>query len=244
MAKLEVKGLSIEAGGVEILHDINLNIGSNEVFALFGPNGSGKTTLINTLMGLPQYRIVKGGIFLDGRDISKATVDERVKLGLVLSFQQPPEVKGVSLGDMVNICLSRKPGSILDTETMKMVRAFQMERFLDRNINVDFSGGERKRADLLQLLLLKPRLLMLDEPDSGVDIVSLRLISQEISAYIDRSKASALIITHQGEVLNHLHAQRACILFKGRNYCFHSPAKILKDIRKHGYEGCVSCKVR
>jgi Fe-S cluster assembly ATP-binding protein len=243
-AVIEIQKLSVQAGSTEILHDVNLSIAQNETFALFGPNGSGKSTLMNAIMGIPQYKVAGGKILFRGKDITKLSITERVKLGIGVSFQQPPEVKGVSLSDMINICLGRKPGSDLDPETMKLVQTFKLENFLTRNINENFSGGEKKRADLLQILLLKPRFLMLDEPDSGVDLVSLKMISEEIYKYIQKSKASALIVTHQGEVLNYIKAKRACILVEGRNYCFHSPQKILTDIRKNGYQGCIQCHVK
>jgi Fe-S cluster assembly ATP-binding protein len=243
MDVIEISNLSVEVGGSEILHDVNITIKENETFALFGPNGSGKSTLMNVILGMPQYKVKRGFIKFRGKDVTKLSVTERVRLGIGVSFQLPPEIKGVTLRDMLNICLGKKPGSELSEKTLSLVRTFKLEAFLERNINVDFSGGEKKRADLLQVLLLKPRFLMLDEPDSGVDIVSLKMISEEIYKYIKASKASAMIVTHQGEVLNHIKAQRACILFDGRNYCFHSPQKILADIRKNGYEGCVSCRI-
>jgi Fe-S cluster assembly ATP-binding protein len=244
MGLLEIRDLSVMAGRAEILHSVNMSIAEGQTYALFGPNGSGKSTLVSTVLGNPNYRVHRGSIKFNGKDITKLTVNERVKLGIATSFQLPSEIKGVTLKDMINICQSKKPGSGIDKETEKLVEKFQLSTFLDRNINVDFSGGEKKRADLLQILLMKPKFLMLDEPDSGVDIVSLKIISKEISGYIRKSNASALIITHQGEVLNYIKATKACILFQGRNHCFHSPKKILNDIRKNGYERCVSCRIR
>jgi Fe-S cluster assembly ATP-binding protein len=242
MKVIEIQKLSVEAGGTEILHEINLAIDQNETFALFGPNGSGKSTLMNAIMGIPQYKVTHGRILFRKKDITHLSITERVKLGIGVSFQQPPEVKGVTLLNMINICLGKKPQTALDEPTMTLVRTFQMEKFLSRNINENYSGGEKKRADLLQVLLLKPTFLMLDEPDSGVDLVSLKMISEEIFKYIKKNKASALIVTHQGEVLNYIKAKRACILVEGRNYCFHSPLKILRDIRKNGYQGCIQCE--
>ena len=241
---LVIKDLSVQANGNKLLNKVNIDIEEGETFALFGPNGSGKSSLINAIAGNPAYRVVKGSIHFSGKDVTSLDMPERVKLGIATSFQQPPEVKGVTLKDMINICLKRKPGQALDEKTIAIVKRFDLERFLDRNINVDFSGGEKKRADLLQVLLMRPKLLMLDEPDSGVDLVSLKLISEQIAEYLKESNASVLIITHQGEILNHLQAKRACILYKGENYCFHSPQEILADIRKNGYEGCLNCHKR
>lgn len=221
-----------------------MHIERGEVYAMFGPNGSGKTSLLNAIMGIPGYKVTKGSIFFDGMDITGLEIHERARLGLGLSFQLPPEIKGVTLLDMINICLKRKPGTELDEATLALVQKFDLERFLHRNINLNFSGGEKKRADLLQLLLMKPKFLLLDEPDSGVDPVNLRFISREIESYIKRNKASALIITHQGEVLDYINAEKACIMVAGRNYCYKSPQKILNDIRHNGYERCIACRAK
>jgi Fe-S cluster assembly ATP-binding protein len=244
MALLEIDHVHVSVEGKEILKDANATIGDGEVYAMFGPNGSGKTTLLNAIMGLPGYRVSKGRLVFDGKDITSLDVNERARLGIGLSFQHPPEIRGVTLMDMVNICLGRKPGTELDEGTNALVEKFSLVPFLNRNINVNFSGGERKRADMLQLLLLKPKLLLLDEPDSGVDPVNLRFIGNEIESYIKRNNASALIITHQGEVLDYIKAQKACILVGGRNYCYKSPQRILDDIRKNGYERCIACRAR
>jgi Fe-S cluster assembly ATP-binding protein len=244
MALLDVQHIHVAVEGKEILKDANVSIEKGEVYAMFGPNGSGKTTLLNAIMGIPGYKVTKGRIFFDGKDITAMDLNDRARLGLGLSFQQPPEIKGVTLLDMVNICLGRKPGTPIDDATMALVRKFSLEAFLERNINVNFSGGEKKRADLLQILLMKPKFLLLDEPDSGVDPVNLKFISNGIEAYIKKSKASALIITHQGEVLDYIKASKACIMVEGRNYCYKSPQKILNDIRHNGYERCIACQVR
>jgi Fe-S cluster assembly ATP-binding protein len=244
MALLEIQHVHVEVEGKEILHDANASIEANETYAMFGPNGSGKTTLLNTIMGLPGYKVTKGRIIFQGKDITNLEINERAMLGISIGFQQPPEIKGVTLKDMVNICLRRKPGAALDEATMELVRKFNLEAFLDRNINLNFSGGEKKRADLLQLLLMKPKFLLLDEPDSGVDPVSLKFISTEIENYIRKNKASALIITHQGEVLDYIKADRACIMVNGTNSCYKSPMKILNDIKKFGYERCINCERR
>jgi len=243
MAVLKINNLEVTANGTTILKNVNLDVDSNQTFAMFGPNGSGKSTLMSTIMGIPPYKVTKGSIVFDGKDITSLPINERVKQGIAVAFQAPPEIKGVTLRDMVNICLGNTPGTALDEETLALVDKFSMTDFLDRNINVDFSGGEKKRADLLQMLLMKPKFLMLDEPDSGVDIESLRIICTEISEYIKKNNASALLITHQGEVLQYIKADRACILWQGENYCYKTPEKILKDIHENGYEGCVTCRV-
>ncbi|MEM4268193.1 MAG: ABC transporter ATP-binding protein [Candidatus Woesearchaeota archaeon] len=244
MALLEVSHVHVEVEGKEIIHDANLSIEKGEIYAMFGPNGSGKTTLFNAIVGLPGYKVTKGRIVFNGKDITKLEVNERVKLGIGLSFQHPPELKGVTLLDMINICLGNRSNTELDKSTLDLVRRFSLEEFLERNINLNFSGGEKKRADILQILLMKPKFLLLDEPDSGVDPVNLKFIGKELESYIYRTDASVLVITHQGEVLKYLNAKHACIMVNGRNSCYKSPQRILEDIKAHGYERCITCRAR
>lgn len=240
---LEIEGLSINIEGKEILEGLDFKLEKSTVYALFGPNGSGKTTLMNALIGMPGYDR-SGKILFDGKDISDMTIDERANLGLNISFQHPPEIKGVTLRDMVNICLRRSPGTGLTEEDLDMVKRFNLTGFLDRDINKGFSGGEKKRADIMQLLLLKPKLLLLDEPDSGVDIESIKLIAREIAYYIRENKASALIITHQGQIMEYIKTKEACVLMEGKIHCYLEPEKILNDIKEKGYLGCINCKKR
>ena len=196
---LEVKGLSVKVENQLILRDVTFNLKSHENHILFGPNGSGKTTLISALMGLPSYEVVSGSIFFMGVDITSKSVEERAQLGMVVSFQNPPEITGVKLADLLKLCLGKTPND-----------NFKLTEFLNRDINVGFSGGERKRSEILQLIFLKPKLLLLDEPDSGVDVESLRLIAGEIQRYVERSGSSALIITHKGDIMEYVKAKYGC----------------------------------
>jgi Fe-S cluster assembly ATP-binding protein len=244
MDALEVTGLSVKVEGKLILKNITFSLKQGVSHILFGPNGSGKTTLISTLMGLPGYEITEGQIVFMGQDITHMSVDERAKLGIVVSFQNPPEITGVKLGDLLKLCLGKSASDDFSPEEMKQIEAFRLTSFLNREINVGFSGGERKRSEILQLIFLKPKLLLLDEPDSGVDVESLRLIADEIQRYSEVSGASALIITHKGDILEHVKAGYGCILLGGRFHCFTEPMGIYQDIKKLGYEGCVECRVR
>jgi Fe-S cluster assembly ATP-binding protein len=241
---LEVEGLSVKVEGKLILKDVSLRLKQSASHILFGPNGSGKTTLISTLMGLPGYEVVSGRILFMGQDITHLDVAERSKLGMVVSFQNPPEITGVKLVDLLKLCLGKSTTDDFSAEEQKQIEAFKLTDFLNRDINVGFSGGERKRSEILQLIFLKPKLMLLDEPDSGVDVESLRLIADEIQRYVEHTGSSALIITHKGDILEHVKATYACILLGGQFHCFTDPSSIYDDIKKLGYEGCVACRRR
>jgi Fe-S cluster assembly ATP-binding protein len=244
MDMLEAKDLSVEVENKAILKNVTFSLKSGVSHVLFGPNGSGKTTLISALMGLPGYKIISGQILFMGDDITNKNVDERSKMGMVVSFQNPPEITGVKLGDLLKLCLGKNTSSEFTTKEKKQIEAFRLTSFLNRDINVGFSGGERKRSEILQLIFLKPKLLLLDEPDSGVDVESLRLIATEIQRYTEATGASALIITHKGDILEYIKAEFGCILLQGQFHCFTEPMGIYEDIKKLGYEGCVACRMR
>ncbi len=241
---LEVKGLSVKVEGKLILKDVTFSLKRHESHILFGPNGSGKTTLISALMGLPSHEVVSGKIFFMDTDITDKNVEERARLGMVVSFQNPPEITGVKLADLLKLCLGKAPSDDFSGEEKALIDAFRLTEFLERDINVGFSGGERKRSEILQLIFLKPKLLLLDEPDSGVDVESLRLIAGELQRYLERSDSSALIITHKGDILDYVKAKYGCVLLDGRFHCFMHPTHIYEDIKKFGYEECVACRIR
>jgi Fe-S cluster assembly ATP-binding protein len=241
---LEVEGLSVKVENRLILNNVNFSLKSHESHILFGPNGSGKTTLISALMGLPSYKVVSGKIFFMGVDITDKSVEERARLGIVVSFQNPPEITGVKLADLLKLCLGKSPADNFSEEEQALIDAFRLTEFLNRDVNVGFSGGERKRSEILQLIFLKPKLLLLDEPDSGVDVESLRLIAGEIQRYIARSGSSALIITHKGDILDYVKAKYGCVLLDGKFHCFTHPTRIYEEIKKLGYEECVACRIR
>ena len=241
---LEIKGLSVEIGGKLILSNINLNVASGESNMLFGPNGSGKSTLLNTILGMPDYEVVGGSIIFDGRDVTNLSIDEHARMGIGFGFQQPPEVVGVKLEDILKVCEGTARDKELSNEAKELVERLDMQKYLYRDVNVGFSGGERKRAEVLQLLIMKPKLLLLDEPDSGVDVESLGLIAGEIQKYLTKNNASALIITHHGHILEHIKAQRACVLMNKIIYCYNKPKKIFRNIKEKGYQGCTKCQKR
>jgi Fe-S cluster assembly ATP-binding protein len=244
MNVLEVENLTVRVGSRVVLDNVSLRLKSQETHLLFGPNGSGKTTLINAVMGtlVPPQEIVSGRVVFRGEDITRKDVDERAKLGMFIGFQNPPEITGVKLADILKLCLGKDVKDRFGEDETKMIEAFNMTSFLDRDINVGFSGGERKRAEVLQMLFLKPPLILLDEPDSGVDIESLKLIAGEIQRYVEATESSALIITHKGDILDYIKAKRACVLLEGRLHCFVDPERIYEDIKRAGYEYCVRCR--
>ncbi|MCK4243843.1 ABC transporter ATP-binding protein [Candidatus Bathyarchaeota archaeon] len=243
MNLLEIENLQVKVKDQTILKDINLTLRGEEVYVLFGPNGSGKTTLINAIIGIPSQK-VSGKIKFMGEDITKKTVDERAKLGISVGFQNPPEIAGIKLADVLKLCLNKSPKDEFSNEEKQQIKAFNLTGFLNRDFNVDFSGGERKRAEILQMMFLKSKLLILDEPDSGVDIESLKLVGHEIQRYIEETKSSALIVTHQGGILEFLDAKHACVLLESKIHCFPEPKKILKTLKTKGYKECIECQER
>jgi len=244
MNMLEVKDLKVKVENKLVLDGINLSLKGKESYIMFGPNGSGKTSLISAIMGIPPYEVISGKIMFMGEDITEKSVEERSKLGMSVSFQHPPEITGVKLSDLLKLCLGKESEDEFSEEDRKLIEAFKLTDFLDRDINVGFSGGERKRAEVLQMIFLKPKLLLLDEPDSGVDVESLKLIASEIQRYIENTGSSALIITHKGDILEYIKAKYACVLFKSIIYCFADPKHIYENIKRRGYEECVNCQDR
>jgi len=249
---LEITDLAVEVNGKEILNDIDLYIEKGETHVLLGPNGSGKSTLFMSILGFPKYKVTRGEILFKGEDITHMTTTERVELGVGVSFQNPPAIRGVKLKDLLKL-ESHKSGietdsDELDPETMGLVRKLKFnETFLERDVNLGFSGGEVKRSEILQLLAQKPDFIMFDEPDSGVDIENVELLASEINTLLDKDKKpglrqkSGLLITHLGYILNFVHANRAHVLMDGRIACSADPDEILDDIRKQGFKGCVEC---
>jgi len=247
---LEIKDLTVEVEGKGIIRDLNLNIEEGEVHVLFGPNGCGKTTLLMTLLGFPSYKVTRGRITFKGVDITNLPTNERVKLGMGMSFQHPPEIRGVKLGDMVNIAQGRKEEEI-DEDVIALAKRLNISvDFLNRDVNLGFSGGEVKRSEILQLLAQAPDFIMFDEPDSGVDVENIELIGKIMSELLDRNKMpskrdkSGLIITHSGSIMRHIKADRAHVMLGGRIACSGMPDEITKNVLETGFERCVELCAR
>jgi Fe-S cluster assembly ATP-binding protein len=244
---LKIKNLCVSVEGREILHDLSLTISTGETHVLFGHNGSGKTTLLATIMGFPKYQVTQGSIVFRGKDITHMSLDERARLGIGMSFQRPPVVRGVKTRDMVAACLKERGNG----ERIKELAAkTDLADFLDRDINYGFSGGEIKRSEMMQLLAQRPLLALLDEPESGVDLENIALIGSLINELLEKDcpivdrKCMGLIITHTGHILDYVDARTGYVLCDGRIGCAGDPHEILREIKQKGYDECVRCALR
>jgi Fe-S cluster assembly ATP-binding protein len=246
---LEITDLAVEVSGKQVLKDIDLYIDQGETHVLLGPNGSGKSTLFMTILGFPKYKVTNGEILFKGEDITNLNTTERVKRGVGVSFQNPPAIRGVKLMDLLKVESGQDAADEkLSPEMMELAYKMKLdENFLERDVNLGFSGGEVKRSEILQLLAQKPDFIMFDEPDSGVDIENVELLAEEINILLDKKKKpglrekSGLLITHLGYILNFVNADTANVLMDGRIACSGSPSEIIEDIRKEGFKGCVEC---
>lgn len=239
---LQVQNLSATLDdGKQILNELSLNIEKGETHVLMGPNGAGKSSLGNTLMGNPVYKITDGKILFKDEDITQLTADKRAKLGMFMSFQSPLEVPGISLESFIKSALQQKTG--------ERVKLFQFQKELQacmellnmnpeyakRDLNVGFSGGERKKSEILQLLMLKPDFAILDETDSGLDIDAVRVVSKGIMEYQKKVGGALLIITHNTKILEQLNVDKTHILVKGK--IVHSDdGSLVEKINKEGFE--------
>ncbi len=232
---LEINNLSVEIENRLILRNINLTIKKGEIMILFGPNGSGKTTLIKTIMGLGGYKIINGEIIVKNKIVNNLSVEERVWLGLGIMYQHPPKIRGVKLYQMAKFLSSNE--KLIKTMADKL----SLHTHLSRDINLDYSGGEMKRAELFQLILQNPDCLLLDEPESGVDIENISLMGKVLNNYLQKESKSALIITHTGYILDYVKAKKGCVMMEGKLWCVGNPKEMFEVIRKKGYEECKVC---
>lgn len=238
---LQIKNLSVNIEDKRVLNGINLEVNAGETHVLMGPNGAGKSTLGYTIMGNPRYEVSGGKIFLDGDDITELSTDKRAAKGLFLSFQSPLEIPGISLESFIR--------SALQSETGRRVKLFQFQKelkekmallemdesYASRDLNVGFSGGERKKSEILQLLMLKPRLAILDETDSGLDVDAVRTVSKGIKEYQKDQDGALIIITHSTKILESLKVDRTHILIKGR-IAKDGGAELVDEINRDGFE--------
>jgi len=238
---LKINNLKVRVGNKIILREVNLTIKEGTVHVIFGPNGSGKTTLVGAIMGLPQYKIVTGDIKFKGESILPLAVHERAKLGIGLAFQRPPVVKGVSLFHLLK-ALKKSEKDIFSS-----AGSLNLKDHLYRDINKEFSGGEIKRSEIFQMKLMNHSLLMLDEPESGVDFENITLLSKIIKETLEKElpiikrKKSGLIITHTGFIIQHIQTDVGHVILNGRILCSGNPHEILESIREYGFEKCAEC---
>jgi len=239
-ALLEIVDLHVSVAGKEIIKGMDLQVKQGEVHVIFGPNGSGKSTLLNAVMHLPGYTVDQGEIRVKSQNIAELTTDEIANLGIGMSFQHPPKIKGVTLRNFL--------GAINRSEDLdEATRELSMDTFMERELNVGFSGGELKRAEVLKLYAQSPDLLLIDEPESGVDIENIAIISKAINKILQKEtpmklrKRSAVIITHTGHILNYIQADIGHVFMDGKIVCTGNPQSIMDDIKKAGFSGCASC---
>ncbi len=239
---LNVKDLHVNVGDKEILHGVNIEIHGDETHVLMGPNGTGKSTFGYAVTGNPEYKVTGGEILFDGENITEMPVNERAKRGIFLSFQNPLEVPGVTLSSFIRSALEQKSGKRLRLWDFKKKLAEMMqlldmdEAYAERDLNVGFSGGEKKKAEILQMLMLEPKLAILDETDSGLDVDAVRTVSNGVRIFRERTHGSLLIITHSTRILEALSVDAAHVMENGV-IVKNGGAELIDEINKNGFAG-------
>ena len=246
--ELRIENLRVAIGGKEILRGVNLTIRQGEIHALMGPNGSGKSTLSYAIMGHPNYEVLDGSVTLDGRDILTMEPDERAKAGLFLAFQYPTAIPGVTVANFLRHAVTnvrnpeRKEGEdLIPMRDFRKELREQMDElgmdhdFARRYLNEGFSGGEKKRAEILQLAMLRPAFAILDETDSGLDIDAVRIVSEGVNRIAAKNSTGVLVITHYERILNYIKPQFVHILFGGQIVENGGP-ELVKQLEKDGYD--------
>lgn len=250
MDVLEIKDLHAEIEGQPILKGLTLTIKSGEIHAIMGPNGSGKSTLCKVLMGHPAYEVTGGTATFNGEDILELEPNERANLGLFLGFQHPQEITGVTLGNFLrlaknanNKAADEKAAPINPGEFMRQLRAeadkLKMDsKFIGRSVNEGFSGGERKRAEIMQMSVLQPKLALLDEIDSGLDIDALKIVADGINKSFEETNQGVLLITHYQRILNYVTPHFVHVMHDGK-VIKSGDAKLAHQLEAEGYENLI-----
>jgi len=237
---LQVKGLKVAVGEKEILKGVDLTVNSGETHAVMGPNGSGKSTLSYAIAGHPKYTVTSGAITLDGEDVLEMSVDERARAGLFLAMQYPVEVPGVSMSNFLRTAATAVRGEAPKLRHwVKEVKAAMVDleidpQFAERSVNEGFSGGEKKRHEILQLGLLKPKIAILDETDSGLDVDALRVVSEGVNRFSEAENAGVLLITHYTRILRYIHPQFVHVFVDGRIVESGGP-ELADELEENGY---------
>jgi Fe-S cluster assembly ATP-binding protein len=242
---LQIKNLHVaietpEGSEKEILKGVDLTVNSGEIHAVMGPNGSGKSTLSYAIAGHPKYRVTSGSITLDGQDVLQMSIDERARAGLFLAMQYPVEVPGVSMSNFLRTAVTAVRGEAPKLRLwVKEVKAAMTEldidpQFGERSVNEGFSGGEKKRHEILQLGLLKPKIAILDETDSGLDVDALRVVSEGVNRFAETEHAGVLLITHYTRILRYIHPQFVHVFVDGRIVASGGP-ELADELEENGY---------
>lgn len=242
---LNIQNLCVSIEKKQVLQNINLQVNSGETHVLMGPNGAGKSTLGYTIMGNPRYSITDGKIFFDGEDITSLSAEKRAAKGIFLSFQTPLEIPGISLENFIRNALQARSEKRINLfqfqKQLKQAMEFlQMdESYARRDLNVGFSGGERKKSEILQLLMLNPKLAILDETDSGLDVDAVRTVSKGIQAFQQQANGALIIITHSTKILENLKTDKTHVLVKGK-IVKDGDGQLVEKLNREGFEAFVS----
>ncbi|WP_296960713.1 Fe-S cluster assembly ATPase SufC [uncultured Dialister sp.] len=237
---LRVENLHVSVGGKELLHGINLTVNKGEVHVIMGVNGAGKSTLLHAIMGNPVYKVTEGHIYFEGQEITDLSVDKRAKLGIFLSFQNPISVAGITMENFIRTAkttISGKQQRLFPFKRLMKARMEDLEMnpsYADRYLNDGFSGGERKKSEILQMRILDPKLAMLDETDSGLDVDAVRIVSKNISEYHNENN-SLLIITHLNQILKFITPEYVHVLIDGRIVKEGGP-ELVDEIETNGFD--------
>ncbi|MBA1434018.1 Fe-S cluster assembly ATPase SufC [Bombilactobacillus bombi] len=241
MASLQIQNLQVAVNDTLILKGVNLEIKAGEIHALMGPNGTGKSTLSEVIMGNPRYQIIGGNILFNGQDLTQMTVDERARSGLFLAMQYPPEVPGISNADFIHSALNARAQEkavavlpFLQDLQQQMQFLSIPEAYAERGLNADFSGGEKKRNEILQMLMLQPQLAILDEIDSGLDIDALQVVAKGINA-MRSCQFSCLMVTHYQRLLNYVVPDVVHIMIDGK-IVKTGGFQLAQELEQTGYE--------
>jgi Fe-S cluster assembly ATP-binding protein len=242
---IQIRNLHVETEGTEIIKGLNIDFEAGKAYAILGPNASGKSTLARTIIGLPEYRVTHGDIKLEGKSILGRPITERARLGIAYAFQHPPRIPGVLLEDFVcricpgMVCSDPKTFELAEPQRCRIdiVEGFErlgIANLRARALNDGYSGGEQKRSELFQVISMKPRIMLLDEPDSGLDYDSLRLVGHELKLLKERKTTTMIIISHHRYILEYLQVDRIDIIQGGRKV-FTGTMDIIPELAECGY---------
>ena len=242
---LKIKDLIVEIDNKRILDGFNLEIKTGEIHAIMGPNGTGKSTLSKVIMGDDTYKIVSGSIYYDDKEINEMTVDERARLGIFLGLQMPIEIEGVTNADFLRTALHTKQGT--DFKLMPFIKEINQtcenlkmnKDMIHRGVNKGFSGGERKKNEILQMYMLKPNIVLLDEIDSGLDVDSLKIVGENVMKYYQENEAGILLVTHYQRLLDYIEPDYVHIMMNGK-IVMSGDKSLVKKIENDGYENIIS----